>query len=65
MMGDWITPDWPAPANIRALCTTRTGGFSEGPGPASTWEHVAATMMPTSRRTGICFVAGYPPRRNG
>lgn len=31
MMGDWITPDWPAPANIRALCTTRTGGFSEGP----------------------------------
>lgn len=27
----WITPDWPAPAAVRALSTTRTGGFSTGP----------------------------------
>ena len=27
---DWITPDWPAPANIQALCTTRGGGCSGG-----------------------------------
>lgn len=27
----WITPDWPAPANVRALSTTRQGGFSTGP----------------------------------
>jgi YfiH family protein len=28
---DWIAPDWPAPANVRALMTTRDGGVSEGP----------------------------------
>lgn len=28
---DFITPDWPAPANVRAASTTRTGGVSVGP----------------------------------
>ena len=28
---DWIIPDWPAPKNVRALVTTRNGGFSTGP----------------------------------
>jgi len=28
---DWIVPDWPAPANVRALVTTRNGGVSTGP----------------------------------
>ncbi|MES2583394.1 MAG: peptidoglycan editing factor PgeF [Pseudomonadota bacterium] len=28
---DWIQPDWPAPAHVRALCTTRTGGVSAAP----------------------------------
>ncbi|HVE89687.1 MAG TPA: peptidoglycan editing factor PgeF [Burkholderiaceae bacterium] len=27
----WIHPDWPAPANVRALITTRAGGSSRGP----------------------------------
>jgi YfiH family protein len=27
----WITPDWPAPANVRAVCTTRAGGSSLAP----------------------------------
>jgi polyphenol oxidase len=27
---DWIVPDWPAPANVRALVTTRAGGVSAG-----------------------------------
>ncbi|MGD8567146.1 MAG: peptidoglycan editing factor PgeF [Gammaproteobacteria bacterium] len=27
---DWIIPQWPAPANVRAITTTRVGGFSEG-----------------------------------
>lgn len=27
----WIVPDWPAPACVRALVTTRHGGFSTGP----------------------------------
>jgi YfiH family protein len=27
---DWIAPDWPAPANVHCLVTTRNGGFSVG-----------------------------------
>ena len=27
---DLIVPDWPAPANVRALSTTRAGGISVG-----------------------------------
>lgn len=27
----WIAPDWPAPANVRAVQTTRAGGVSVGP----------------------------------
>ena len=26
-----IVPDWPAPARVRALITTRAGGVSTGP----------------------------------
>ena len=29
-MSAWIVPDWPAPANVRALVTTRAGGVSAG-----------------------------------
>lgn len=28
---DWLQPDWPAPPNVRAVCTTRTGGVSAAP----------------------------------
>lgn len=28
---DWLVPDWPAPAGVRAVCTTRLGGVSAGP----------------------------------
>lgn len=27
----WLTPNWPAPVNVRALTTTRGGGVSQGP----------------------------------
>ncbi|TAK91965.1 MAG: peptidoglycan editing factor PgeF [Burkholderiaceae bacterium] len=27
----WIVPDWPTPPRVRALVTTRNGGFSHGP----------------------------------
>lgn len=30
-MADVMVPDWPAPANVRALQTLRTGGFSPAP----------------------------------
>ena len=28
---DFIVPDWPAPATVRAACSTRAGGVSRGP----------------------------------
>lgn len=31
MKYDWLQPDWPAPGNVRALCTTRSGGRSSAP----------------------------------
>ena len=27
---DWLQPEWPAPAHVHALCTTRKGGASTG-----------------------------------
>lgn len=30
-MDDWILPDWPAPAHVRSVITTRCGGFSASP----------------------------------
>lgn len=27
----WLIPDWPAPAQVRAFVTTRAGGYSTGP----------------------------------
>lgn len=30
-MGAFLAPDWPAPAGVRAVCTTRTGGGSATP----------------------------------
>ncbi|MDM0023194.1 peptidoglycan editing factor PgeF [Variovorax saccharolyticus] len=29
-MPDWLLPDWPAPAAVRATCSTRAGGLSTG-----------------------------------
>jgi YfiH family protein len=31
MSSSWFAPDWPAPAGVRALCTTREGGVSVTP----------------------------------
>lgn len=28
---DWLRPDWPAPAHVHAVCTTRAGGVSAAP----------------------------------
>ncbi len=28
---DWVLPDWPAPAAVRAACSVRTGGVSAAP----------------------------------
>jgi polyphenol oxidase len=29
-MHDWLVPDWPVPTGVRAVCTTRAGGVSQG-----------------------------------
>lgn len=31
ILADWLRPDWPAPAHVHALCTTRAGGVSAAP----------------------------------
>lgn len=31
MKFDWIIPNWAAPANVKAVCTTRSGGVSLAP----------------------------------
>jgi polyphenol oxidase len=31
MPAGWIMPQWPAPPNVRAICTTRAGGASQPP----------------------------------
>ena len=31
MHPDWIVPEWPAPLQVRAVCTTRAGGTSVAP----------------------------------
>jgi hypothetical protein len=31
MHPDWLIPDWPAPANVHAVMTTRAGGVSKAP----------------------------------
>ncbi|MDD2882569.1 MAG: peptidoglycan editing factor PgeF [Rhodoferax sp.] len=31
MNPDWLIPDWPAPAGVRAVCSTRAGGVSRAP----------------------------------
>ncbi len=59
--GDWLTPDWPAPGNVRAVFTTRRGGVSHRPfdslnlgdhvGDATA--HVEANRALLARSTGV------------
>ncbi len=59
--GNWLIPDWPAPANVRAVFTTRQGGTSDAP-----WDsmnlgdhvgdapaHVDANRALLARATGV------------
>jgi polyphenol oxidase len=45
-----ITPDWPAPANVRTLQTTRAGGYSAAPyGSLNLGSHVGDNPLSVSR----------------
>jgi len=54
MPPDWITPDWPAPANVHAFMTTRAGGVSQAPfasfNPASHVDDDPAAVAENRRR---------------
>ncbi len=56
MPPDWITPDWPAPANVHAFMTTRAGGVSLPPfdtfNPASHVDDDPAAVAENRRRLG-------------
>lgn len=46
MHTDWLIPDWPAPAGVKALCTTRSGGVSTGPyGALNLGDHVGDSQQ--------------------
>jgi YfiH family protein len=58
----WLTPDWPAPARVRALSTLRTGGVSKPPFASfNLGGHVGddATAVAKNRRT-LREAAGLP-----
>ncbi|HEY3654547.1 MAG TPA: peptidoglycan editing factor PgeF [Steroidobacteraceae bacterium] len=58
----WLTPDWPAPARVRALSTLRGGGVSEAPyASLNLGDHVgdAAAAVAENRRS-LRAAAGLP-----
>lgn len=51
---DCLIPDWPAPTNVRALCTTRAGGVSVGPyGGLNLGSHVGDDATHVQRNRAI------------
>jgi len=60
MKHDWIIPDWPAPARVRALITTRHGGVSAGPyASLNLGDHVGDDPEAVARNREI--LRGYLP----
>ena len=57
---DWIVPDWPAPARVRALVTTRAGGASAGPYASFNLGMRAGEDLALVRRNRILLAACLP-----
>ena len=57
-----LVPEWPAPARVRALSTTRQGGISEPPFTSlNLADHVADALADvTENRRRLAMLAGYP-----
>ena len=63
MQPDWLTPDWPAPAQVRAVFTTRGGGCSAAPwGSMNLGDHVGdATQDVAANRAALQQAIGSRP----
>ncbi len=63
-MNDWITPDWPAPRNVRALFTTRNGGVSSEPyASLNLGDHVGDDPVAVKQnRSLLCEILPEEPR---
>ncbi|MGB5305589.1 MAG: peptidoglycan editing factor PgeF [Gammaproteobacteria bacterium] len=62
MTDAWIVPDWPVPAHVRALSTTRAGGRSRGPyASLNLGDHVGddPAAVAANRKT-LAAAAGLP-----
>ena len=60
MSYNWITPEWDAPPNVRALMTTRNGGVSKGVyASMSLGDHVGDDFTHVARNRAI--LCGYLP----
>jgi YfiH family protein len=63
MNPDWLQPDWPAPARVKALCTSRSGGASGGAyGSFNLGDHVGdAPQAVAANRAALARVLGVRP----
>lgn len=62
-MNNWITPDWPAPCNVKALFTTRSGGVSNEPYASfNLGDHVGDDPLAVEQNRGLLrrFLPGEP-----
>ena len=62
---DWIVPDWPAPAGVKSLITTRNGGVSTGAYASFNLGLAAATTNAQSVPTGCNCAATCRRNPNG
>ncbi|MGO1502352.1 MAG: laccase domain-containing protein, partial [Marinobacter sp.] len=62
-----IRPDWPAPSNIRAVCTTRSGGVSQCPWASlNLGDHVSDEIAHVrENRSRLANACGLPTKAFG
>ena len=63
MSSSWFAPDWPAPAGVRALCTTREGGVSVTPFDSfNLGDHVRDEPLAVARNRELLAALTSPAR---
>ena len=59
-MREFIIPDWPAPASVKALQTTRGGGYSQAPYDSLNFgDHVGDDLMAVTKNRQSLGVQGF------